>query len=366
MKFLGALLVLAVNLSAYADISESECSTKDFSERFGPVKDQGHSNFCYSFAASDLLAEGMGVSPAQQISALQVASQYVSMSQEEVAAANDAIAFETPQMVLGYGGMGGGVGGSGGGAPPVSKNPFINVHDPRGKPFLKREGGETDLILAHMLLQPKVCLESEAPSQLPGISYSDPRQQGYFSVELGTRAGGPDIQAFMNHRSNPDAVGECTHYDPALDAITGTTEDVKYAIQEYAANRVRREITPLCSVPMNQKLKVHTRSFLWGTPDTERVKQYAMEVLNKDRPFALHYNACALTTCTEGQYNYHSSTVVGRSWNRERGQCQLKIRNSWGTSCENKRPNVDCDNGIWTVDLNEVTQGNTEIIWIDK
>ena len=84
--------------------------------------------------------------PGSQLSALQIASQYISMSQDEVAAANRIINFDgiAPLSLkstnMGLEGMG-------------IENPHFNFHDPRGKPFLKREGGQTDLILAHMLLQ---------------------------------------------------------------------------------------------------------------------------------------------------------------------------------------------------------------------
>lgn len=44
----------------------------------------------------------------------------------------------------------------------------------------------------------------------------------------------------------------------------------------------------------------------------------------------------------------HSSTVVGRRYNNKTHQCQILIKNSWGTTCKDYSKDWDCDKGkIW-------------------
>jgi hypothetical protein len=46
----------------------------------------------------------------------------------------------------------------------------------------------------------------------------------------------------------------------------------------------------------------------------------------------------------------HSSSVVARRFNQKTHQCELLIKNSYGTSCDEKRyhPSLECDGGyVW-------------------
>lgn len=77
-------------------LTEAQCGTLDYSSRFVPPKDQGNAGFCYSFTASDLISEAVGLQPPTTASALYAASQFIALSPTEVDAANRAIVFEHP------------------------------------------------------------------------------------------------------------------------------------------------------------------------------------------------------------------------------------------------------------------------------
>ncbi|WP_413582349.1 hypothetical protein [Bdellovibrio sp. HCB288] len=362
-----ALSPLIFSSMALGKVTEAQCSTKDFSGRFVPPKDQGNAGFCYSFAASDLVAEAAGVKPPDTVSALYAGSQYISMSPDEVKKANEAISFDTPKQASQpqMGSMGGGFGGGGFATSVSLSDPNYRIHDPKGKPLLKREGGQTDLIAAHLINQGRACLEKEIPSEILGKNPSDPEQQGFFSMQLGSRAGGDEMNKVReNKKLYYDLQNTCMREPPlkGLDQL----RPYKEAVQDWAADHLRKNVTEACKSPVKLKgLEVHSRSFTAKEQNPESAA-YIMSVLDQDRPFALHYNVTLMRKWPEGAPSWHSSIVTGRRWNITKGTCEIEIKNSWGDSCaEALEPGI-CDKGRWYLDIEKLANDRSEVIWIQK
>ncbi|HEX7675842.1 MAG TPA: hypothetical protein VF412_16815 [Bdellovibrio sp.] len=362
MRHFGRIIIfllLAAGQLASAKITEAECSFKDYSDRFVPPKDQGNAGFCYSFAASDLLSEAASVKPPDTVSAFHVASQYISMSQDEVKSANAAISFDNPAIPANIS-MGAMMGNA---LPGISTN--YRFHDPSGKPLLKREGGQTDLIAAHLIENGHVCLEREVPSELIGRNYKDSEQQNFFSIQMGTLGGGHDVEKFFGDKPLYNKLQNSCVANPPLDGLNQMVP-LKEAIQDWAAQKLRTQSENLCKHPVSTKgLTVHSRSFTSQEKNPNAIK-YMMSVLDNDRPFALHYDLSIMMKWPPNISGWHSSIVTGRRWNKEKQTCELAIKNSWGENCDSEKEPGTCEKGRWWLDTDKLADSKSEVIWIDK
>lgn len=355
-------LILAAGQLASAKITEAECSFKDYSDRFVPPKNQGNAGFCYSFAASDLLSEAASLKPPDTVSAFHAASQYISMSQDEVKSANAAISFDNPPVPANIP-MGSMTGGGNAALPEINSN--YRFHDPSGKPLLKREGGQTDLIAASLIEKGHVCLEKDVPSELLGRNFKDSEQQNFFSMQMGTLGGGPNIEKFVENKPLYNKLLNSCVLKPPLDGLNQMLP-LKEAIQDWAAQKLRTQTENLCKHPISTKgLTVHSRSFTTQEKNPNSIK-YMMSVLDNGRPFALHYDLSIMMNWPSNVSGWHSSIVTGRRWNKEKQTCELAIKNSWGENCDNERDPGTCKAGRWWFDTEKLAESKSEVIWIDK
>ena len=369
-----------------AKITEAQCGTLDFSSRFVPPKDQGNAGFCYSFTASDLISEAVGLQPPTTASAFYAASQYIALSPTEVDAANSAIVFEHPPSVPStqsagqnsFGYLAGGMGAMAG----FPANPQIafdfHTYNVYGKPLLAREGGSTDLLIAHLLNNKKICTESEIPSQLMLRRSTNPEQQNFFAIRLGELGGGEELnKAFPNRHARKPAVTSVDGICLPEDLVTRSRNQIgkiNSHIQDWAAMKLRHEAEKRCQHPVNTDgVQVHMESFRRGgltsiTPSAPADRM--MELLQNGRPFGLHYDVCLIAKC-DADYQaqgkgWHASVVVGRQWNPDTKSCQLKIKNSWGEGCTFAKNPKLCKDGYYYLDADTFASSDSQVIWINK
>ncbi len=73
--------------------------------------------------------------------------------------------------------------------------------------------------------------------------------------------------------------------------------------------------------------------------------------LNHNNIVAIDYTAKVLVDKNQAHQilkRLHSSTIVGRRWNGTKNSCEYLVRNSGGSSCAHYDPSYDCDQGnIW-------------------
>lgn len=298
------------------------------------------------------------------------------MTQAEVERANRSIQFEMLRPPVGVPNLGAGMGGMGMAPPGFDPSTiYWRSHNPNGRGLLRREGGQTDLIAAHLLNQGRFCLEREVPSQMMLRSEKDKEQQNFFLIKMAKMAGGDEwarAKPIEKNISLPTCHQEIPEFKLKKDV-----QRLHSAIQDWAAVLLRREADERCKNPafVNEPLKTHSKrynfgGFLIAQQNDEESRSDIKSLLDRQRPFALHYNPCILQNCTpdkaSGTNSWHASMVVGRRWNNLKNRCELKIKNSWGASCENALPSVECKKGYWWVDQRDIVSRPHEIIWIDK
>lgn len=82
------------------------------------------------------------------------------------------------------------------------------------------------------------------------------------------------------------------------------------------------------------------------------ILKYVDQQLDKANIVSLDYTSNVLRDKKKANkifQSLHTSTIVGRRWSNENNQCEYLIRNSAGSSCDNKYdPSYECDDGnIW-------------------
>ncbi|MNL14421.1 hypothetical protein D3C87_1353580 [compost metagenome] len=191
--------------------------------------------------------------------------------------------------------------------------------------------------------------------------YKDTEQQNFFAIQMGKLAGGDRVQKFVKSETYKKMQTSCVA-DPFLENLD-QTRPLKQAIQDWAAEELRKQTDSMCVNPVSTKgLSVHMRSFDGGS----QAVKYMMSVLENDRPFALHYNASNLVKWPSDKPSWHASVVTGRRWNKAKQVCEIAIKNSWGESCDDALDPKSCEKGRWWLDIETFAKDKSEVVWIDK
>lgn len=324
--FLIWLFLLWVN-AAYA--SSNECTTIDLTHKFGPLRHQGNTAFCFAFAAADLLGAEIGIQPPDQISALDIVSSYISLSKDEIDSLRQNIKFENV---------------------PLNNSRTLDSDSLKtGAPLPSREGGYDDIAMAKTLKEGKVCLESELPSQslkypeIKARAALDPLQ--YFLEEQVIQRSGHkhinDLKQNIKERQHP---ANCTNL-VSTRAIIQT--ELLPAINDWAAAHLRQSIIQSCRQPVSLKNAEVHRAYFIEADDKERSLKTMNKLLDSGRPFILGHPSSLLEGGhpNRSEIMNHSSVVTGRRWNSKTSRCEVQIRNSYGKQCFNVSSEIECRKG---------------------
>lgn len=90
-------------------------------------------------------------------------------------------------------------------------------------------------------------------------------------------------------------------------------------------------------------------------------------LLTKKSPAAVAYDVDLIMSPADykGVEANHSSTIIGRRFNKETNQCEYLIKNSWGDRCP-RRATVACTNGNYWVPRDTLKNNVFEINWLEK
>lgn len=339
-------LFLLWNHAAYA--SSKECTTIDFTHRFGPLRHQGNTAYCFAFAAADLLGAESGIQPPDQISALDIVSSYISSSKEELDSLRQNINFENV---------------------PLNNSRTLDADAIKtGAPLVSRAGGYDDIAMAKALKEGKACLETELPSQslkypeIKARAALDPIQ--YFLEDQVLQRSGhkhiSDLRQNIEERQNP---ANCTNLVSTI-AIIQT--ELLPAINDWAAAHLRQSIVESCRQPVHLKnVQIH-RAYFIEADDKRRSLKTMNRILESGHPFILGHHS----TLLEGGHPKrseilnHSSVVTGRRWNSKTNRCEVQIRNSYGKQCFNVSSEIECHKGYTWVSQEAIANSDHRMIYL--
>jgi hypothetical protein len=328
----------------------ADCTDVDLQEKFGAIRNQGQTNFCYAFASADLLGAELNLPPPDMVSAYDLITNYISMDDRGTARANAKLNQWGLDWVIAY------------------------IKDSkRNLPLMDRGAGSSAILLAKAIADGKVCLEADLPSQ-----EMDYEKQYYYKP----------LDGFINRTLLEDAgiskKDYITHHqdsaEPSIDLSTDTALDAffrkniihfdskkieiapsKYLpiVSDWEAMRARSKALSRCQ-KFQDISQFRTKALHYSRKSEELFKEDVNYLLGNNKPFIILYDACALVGNCEQSMN-HLSVVIGRHWNEASKQCKVKIRNSWGRSCSTTVPGVDCDEGNYFIDIKKLAQYSWEI-----
>ena len=87
----------------------------------------------------------------------------------------------------------------------------------------------------------------------------------------------------------------------------------------------------------NKLLKVPKRYVKYLEPAQPTFFSQINQALNSGKPLSMNYNVSSVASFSGN----HVSIVTARRWNK--GRCEYKVRNTWGTSCAYYQPGIDCN-----------------------
>lgn len=341
--FLGLLLL---GLVARAEEPDT-CSPVDFSEKMGPVRNQGSKGWCYAFTAADLIGYKLGLTPSRMVSAFDVGVGYYigERTSSNTERSNDYIESQKDRE-----------------------------EEKFGEPLADRHGGFADEAIEAYNLRGGVCLESQLPSQksqvfLDANTYLD-SVMAQKETELGRRP--------LASRGGPYGAGKiCTdESDFGLSKhFLQRLSEINQPLQEEAAKKTAEYFSKQCGerLPM-APLKPQMMHFIGLKRRTKALEVLDNNLLNSV-PTGISYSSCFLTEeeppsflLRKGKSCPHASSVVGRKKDPVTGKCEYKIRNSWGTSCEGyvKRLKPKCEGGHIWVTRDELSLYLKSIEWLPE
>jgi hypothetical protein len=332
--FLGILVGWAGIVSA----SSPTCRSKDISEKLGPIRDQGDSQFCYAFAAADLLTEAASIAPPNQVSAFQIAAGYINLSKEQLKEAKVSVSVSILN---------------------AQQNWKYNYGDLfSGVTIKDRVRGAPAIAMTQALNSKKLCLEKEVPSQgLPGDDRFLFRMIDKLTAE-------------------PAGTANCPYNSSDLRWTNSSIQGLVDAIYDEQAYRVKQYTDRACANPIIPPLlNVHRKSYVRNhfengeisksfDPDDE-IRSDLSTLLCRGRPVAIDFDGCAAWDCAEGVQTAHTATIVGVKVTDD-GNTQFKIRDSYGPNCKRLKPELKCQNGHYWIDSRSLGKVITSINWIEK
>ncbi|MBL7545303.1 MAG: hypothetical protein JNL11_15905 [Bdellovibrionaceae bacterium] len=98
--------------------------------------------------------------------------------------------------------------------------------------------------------------------------------------------------------------------------------------------------------------------------DTTEVFNEIDTQLNRRNILGMAYNAKLLYNKEAKDFGGHMSVVVGRRYNRQNGECEYLIRNSWGRGCSSYDAHYTCEAGNIWMPKSVLAKGIHNVIYI--
>lgn len=294
------LFVISISLQAQV-LNKEECTNTDIQKTnpemkdyFSTPKDQGIIGWCYAFVATDLLSAKAKI----PLSSLHTSINY------------------------NY---------------KVRKNPLRRWYYKSKTKNLDHsfnevyEYGSVKTALKLMVKNKKICSEKDLPY------YQVFSDEIYYLIK--------NLDQLKELRADKQISEEvaCTKVQESLQIFDTDTEDLKklsiYFLENdlnLAFNKLVDHVCKDKEIPL-QKYKIRTLK----TPKvSKKIKKYFSQinkVLDSGNPIGISYD----TKYISPDPGSHSSTVIGRRWNNNK--CEYKIRNSWGSTCDQYKKEIQCN-----------------------
>lgn len=304
---------------ALTNQEKNSCKPFDYRPRLPPVRDQSDMGWCYGFSAADLLSF---------------------KTQRDISAADLSLSnFYSPAVQA----LQGNVGGS---SPAAQSQSGSNLHG--GAVLYVLEGARRG-----------VCLESNFPSQ--------------------------DFKLGEDYVSLQEALSSLEGYAgrPTQSLDADSQEELSSLVSQMAPNRTNEALAAVASASSQRvvntvrRIACSPKTPIRFGPVRNHISEDSTFLLNKIRSVfesgniaSITYNVDVLenpeaSVASINDENAHSSSVVGQRWNKEKKQCELLLRNSWGPYCDYYHASYECSEGHVWIPTKTLTGATEEVVYIE-
>lgn len=337
------LLLLALPLLTYgpppAASAENElCAPVDLRAKFGPVRNQAETGWCYAFSAADALAFTIGLKPSSQLSAFHVGARYATASLPKLKKAVARVTFSN-------------------GRDPERA---IEFHESRrGKPMVDRMGGSSSLTgPITMAAGSKLCLESAWPSETRGGDRRSSRLLGLEWSTIGQRIMNRE-QDLLEELVPPPSMVDCPVLQPAAPADLRSVA----AVRDWIAQKLVRDRAAKCAMPVSIPNNLRTRETDFSQHRRAGLRKID-QLISREKPVIIGYDVCHFLKEGEGGCG-HASLVIGRRFNQAADRCEYLVRNSWGTSCDGYATGIECEEGNFWAPAEGLARAVDRVGWVE-
>lgn len=299
------------------------CSTIDFEDQLGPVRNQGDHGFCFGYVSADMIGQRLGLGSENQLSAAHVSMSYYfenyldprnySSSEERLQLLAEIKSKYSPSVSF----------------QELAQDRRKALKNPTSKKSYQNfDGGFLEDAILNFNAVPHLCSEKVFPSNDLGNYLQHIETQAYerFSASICQNPETPMTQKSLK-ASLPNS----------------TFLEVLY-----------REPLPRCEKKTDQQKQTYLIPKVFGEQkgSNQSVLNGVNEGLEAGRIVGIGYHTNHIVPPKDRQKeDVHASTIIGRKYDEKTKACEYKLRNSWGPECDSylKSPEVRCVHGgaIW-------------------
>lgn len=340
MKVFVVVILFFTSSMACALVTEDKCPNVDMSAKFGRIRNQHSDPQCYAYVAADLIGYYQGLTPDKQISAVDVTSNNLSITPDElrqhVFQANGNLRLSGNQLI----------------ADKALKEDGASLEE------RLKTGGIVQFAIAGYNRRQGSCTEDQLPSE---VSAPKKEERNYLSKQVFALADEGIVDnaklklkpilsrsvLLSAQKSEVRNLNLCPPGDP-LKRVLNFGEEINNNMVRDLDKAVDKACSP--RAPMKPMMARKTQVANGPNPIYPVMLAAGMR---RGIPVMISYDESFLTKGSRVPFKSegHASIVVGSRWNG--ASCEFKIRNSWGSSCDIYAPEyrARCEGGnIWVTE----------------
>lgn len=327
-------LVCSISLSSYGDVELKNCSNFNFSNQFGPQRDQYDRGFCFANAMSDIIGQSLDFDKDKQVSSYDVAI----------------------QTYLGRTGL------------------FQEIKDKFGDKFNITKYEYLDQTRGDWSRKYQES-SKKIPYSLLKKNYGGKMAEGIYSYNF---AGGICLEKKL-----PIDLGLVQNRSTSVRDIETVLERneayIKKETQSVCINKtqeasIAKVQNALLKDLVDQACSPRTPLKAPLIPKHINYKMQSEDPINEIRTAFENHRTAAVTVdmniISPNSYlpnSLHALVVTEQKWNSKTQKCELRMRNSWGTKCEGIIENGSCEkDGSFWITSDIFKKAITESVWILK
>lgn len=337
---LTALLVVLAGETSAASLTKKDCDGPDFSDRFGPVRDQGDFGNCYAAVSADLIGFAQGLRPPERISAIDVGAVSLSTSPQQILSQmrqqeNWSEAMRVRRL------------GEDQSALLSGKK---NLELPE-----RMEGGLVGSTVESYNFSGGLCTEDRLRSQGPIVHlYKDSfARSRVWGLAAGSEAAKNidelALPAFPRSPVLQRSAERALFLVQNCPVPKNPAEAFRQDLNAHMVRTLRQQADKACA-PRKPLKTMKASDFVTERGKNSFAPSFIAESLRNGYPVGIGYDADFLHSGRKSPRKEagHASLIVAQRWNPKTQACEFKLRNSWGPGCQGYHPDFSgprCDAG---------------------